>query len=374
MKPSPPALAYLRDAIESLRHQTLLRDDRPRLHGGVSFCSNDYLGLGRRASGSARAGAGASRLVDGDTAEHRALERAISGWLQTEAALVFTSGYAANVGALSALIQPGDLVVSDALNHASIIDGLRLTRADVRVVPHLDLTATARALEAPRAGRAWVVTESYFSMDADGPELAELRDLCDRAGAALYVDEAHALAALGPEGRGRCAEAGVTPDVLVGTLGKALGAGGAFVAGCADLRTWLWNRARSFVFSTGIPPAAASTATAHLEHVRAHPELQARLARRAATLREGMAARGLSVPGFGHIVPWVLGAPELAVRVAAQLRELGILAQAIRPPSVPEGTARIRLTGSAIQSEADLDAFFRALDQSVLPWLPRSSS
>jgi 8-amino-7-oxononanoate synthase len=352
--------------LESLRRQNLLRDDGPPPAGLVSFCSNDYLGMATTPAVSGRAGAGASRLIDGDTPEHQSLEQALCAWLGAPAALVFSSGYAANVGALSALIRPGDLAVSDQLNHASIIDGLRLARAEVRVVRHLDTAAIARALEAPRTGRAWVVTESYFSMDADGPDLRELRDLCDRFGAALYVDEAHALGALGPDGRGRCAEAQITPDVLVGTLGKAIGAGGAFVCGCADLRAWLWNRARSFVFSTGLAPSTAAAALAHIRILRSQPDRRARLAHVAHRLREGLADRGQPAPGFGHIIPWILGEPDAALRLAAGLREHGIKAQAVRPPTVPRGTARIRLTASAAHTDEQVETLLRALDR-LLP-------
>ncbi len=192
--------------------------------------------------------------------------------------LVFSSGYAANVGLMSSLPRPGDLVVSDALNHASIIDGIRLSKCRVAVVPHLDVGAVETALRDRGAGRAFVVTESYFSMDADSPDLGALRALCDRHGAALVVDEAHAVGVLGPGGAGLCAEQGVVPDALVGTFGKAFGAAGAFVAGCEALTRWLWNSARSFVISTGMSPVVAAAALDGVEHgrpraaaPRAHP-------------------------------------------------------------------------------------------------------
>jgi 8-amino-7-oxononanoate synthase len=369
-------MRHLAPALEALRAQGLLRDDRGIRGGGVSFCSNDYLGLAGRSASSpeARAGAGASRLVDGDREEHRVLELALAGWLETASALLFSSGYAANVGALSALVGADDLVVSDELNHASIIDGVRLSRARVVVVRHAQLEPVREALRARRPGaRAWVVTESYFSMDADGPDLGALRALCDEEDAALFVDEAHALGVLGPGGRGLCAEAGIVPDVLVGTLGKALGAGGAFVAGSAELRAWLWNRARSFVFSTGLSPALAATALAHLRIVRDGDALRSQVADRARALREGLLARGAAPLGRGHVVPWVLGAPERASRAAEALRGSGFVVQGIRPPSVPGGTARLRLTASARHSEADVEALLGAIDDEVLPWLRRSS-
>lgn len=370
MKHSP--LSHLTDALAELESAGLFRrptDARPS--DELSFCSNDYLGLARRLAPSVESGAGASRLVAGEHPAHRALERALSSWLGFDEALLFTSGYAANVGTIAALAGPADLIVSDALNHASIIDGARLSKARVAVVPHLDLDAIDRTLAGRREARAWVLVESYYSMDADGPDLRALRDVCDRHDAALYVDEAHALGILGPDGRGRCAEFGVLPDVFVGTLGKALGSQGAFVGGAPELRTWLWNRARSFVFSTGLAPVAAASALQALAIVRAEPDLARSVRRRADALRgrlEPLATglspggdRGVELLGFGHIVPLVVGAPQRAVRLAAALRERGVPLQAIRPPTVPEGRARLRLTVTARQSDEALARAAEAL-------------
>ncbi|HEY3816721.1 MAG TPA: 8-amino-7-oxononanoate synthase [Polyangiaceae bacterium] len=357
MKRSTPAgLGFLDEALAQASARDLLRE-RPAPADGraLSFASNDYLGLAAELAPPEASGAGASRLVTGDRPIHARLEEAAAELVGHAAALVFTSGYAANVGLLSALAGPGDLVVSDALNHASIIDGARLSRARVDVVPHLDVGAVDAALRARREGRAFVVTESYFSMDADAPDLAALRRVCDAHGAALLVDEAHALGVLGPEGRGRCAEAGVEADAVIGTFGKAFGAGGAFVAGCPSLAAWLWNRARSFVFSTGLSPAVAAAALQGLRRAQGEPERRRRVLAAAAGLREGMLRLGLAPAGFGHIVPWVLGEPGKAVRVAAALRERGVDVRAIRPPSVPTGTARIRLTVTAQHGPADLE-------------------
>jgi 8-amino-7-oxononanoate synthase len=268
-------------------------------------------------------------------------------------ALVFTSGYSANLGLLSALAGPGDLVVSDARNHASIIDGIRLSRARTAVVSHLSNAEVEAALSQRASGRAFVVTESYFSMDADSPDLPGLRALCDRYGAALVVDEAHALGVLGPGGRGLCAEAGVQADVVVGTFGKAFGAAGAFVAGCPAVTAWLWNRARSFVFSTGLSPAVAAAALAGIREA-AHEELRRRVHAAARAFRSGLARLGITPHGTGHIIPWVIGEPGAAVRIALALRDRGVDACAIRPPSVPPGTARIRFTVTARHSEADV--------------------
>lgn len=355
-------LAFLRDAIEDLERRHLLRR-RPAPWTGPrpSFCSNDYLGLAARAAATAPGGSGASRLITGERAEHGALEGALADWLATEDALLFTSGWAANVGALAALAGPEDLVVSDSLNHASIIDGVRLSRATVAVVAHNDVAAIDRALSGGRHRRAFVCVESYFSMDADGPDLARLARVCADHGAALVVDEAHALGVFGPGGRGLSAEAGVRPDVLVGTLGKALGAQGGFVAGSRALTTWLWNRARSFVFSTGISPAVAATAARNLAEVRGDDAGRIRVGALAARLRAGMARLGLRALGHGHVVPWVVGAPDAAVAAGDALRARGFDVRGVRPPTVPEGTARVRITVTAAHTEADVDALVDAL-------------
>jgi 8-amino-7-oxononanoate synthase len=293
------------------------------------------------------------------------MENAFAEWLGVEACLAFTSGYAANVGAVSALAGSGDLIVSDALNHASLIDGSRLSRARVAITNHNDLEGVAKALSERSEQRAWVLVESYYSMDADGPDLRELRRICDSHGAALVVDEAHALGVLGPDGRGRCAEAGVVPDVLVGTLGKAFGSQGAFIAGRRVLRDWLWNRARSFVFSTGLAPMAALAARLALEELLRTPALLERVSRLATRLRAGLTELDFRPMGFGHIVPILIGSSADAVRLASRLSEHGLAVPPIRPPTVPDGTARLRLTVTARHDDDDIDraleAFRRAL-------------
>jgi 8-amino-7-oxononanoate synthase len=352
---TPAALAHLDVALARLEEQGLLRKRDGVASAGPSFCSNDYLALAHRPAPPAESGAGASRLLGGERAIHAALEAAAADHVGHADALVFSSGYAANVGLLSALARPGDVIVSDALNHASIIDGARLSRARVEVVPHLDLPAVERALAARRDGHAFVVTESYFSMDADSPDLQGLRRLCDRHGAALVVDEAHALGVLGPDGRGLCVAAGVEADVLVGTFGKAFGASGAFAAGCRTLVKWLWNRARSFVFSTGVSPVLAAAALDGLSAALREPWRRERASTAGQQLREGLRDLGLTVRGYGHVVPWVLGDAGGAVRMARKLREVGLDARAVRPPSVPNGTARIRLTATAAHTSADIE-------------------
>jgi 8-amino-7-oxononanoate synthase len=376
-------LAFLDDELAALERRGLLRGAAPaEQDGALSFCSNDYLGLAALPVPGGASGSGASRLLAGEREEHGALERDLASWLGAEAALLFTSGYAANAGVLAALIGPEDLVVSDALNHASIIDGLRLARAVPVVVPHGDAEAVRAALRLRRPEqRAWVVVESYFSMDADGPDLGALRAACDEAGAALYVDEAHALGVMGPGGAGLCAAAGVVPDVLVGTLGKSLGAQGAFAAGRAALRAWLWNRARSFVFSTGLSPAMAAAARRSLAIVRGEPERAARVLASAARLRRGLVeagarrvpslsdrgqADGVLVVGHGHVVPIVVGSEERALVLAERLRARGVTVRAVRPPTVPAGTARVRLTLTSRHSEQDVDAAIAALRDALV--------
>jgi 8-amino-7-oxononanoate synthase len=358
----PGALAFLDDALAEARRANLLRERRVAPADPRSFASNDYLGLSTRRPPADEAGAGASRLLGGDRPVHLALEEAAAALVGLPAALAFSSGYAANLGVLSALAGAGDLIVSDALNHASIIDGARLSRAQVIVVPHCDVDAVGAALRRrPADGRAFVVTESYFSMDADSPDLAALRAVCDTHGAALIVDEAHALGVLGPEGRGLCAAAGVAPDVLVGTFGKAFGAAGAFVAGSASLAAWLWNRARSFVFSTAMSPLVAAAALDAIRCSLAEPQRRARATAAAGQLRHGLASAGLELLGHGHIVPWVLGDARRALWWADELQSLGVMVRAIRPPTVAPGTARLRLTVTASHEGSDIERLVAAV-------------
>jgi 8-amino-7-oxononanoate synthase len=353
---TPAALRFLDDALKEAASKHLLRERPPPQPADVlSFSSNDYLGLASRPSPTATCGAGSSRLVVGERAEHVALEAVAAALVGAPKALVFSSGYAANVGLLSALAGPEDVIVSDALNHASLIDGARLSRARVVIVPHLDAPAVDAALQRSAGRRAFVVTESYFSMDADSPDLRMLRRLCDAHGAALIVDEAHALGVLGPGGAGLCAQADIRADALVGTFGKAFGASGAFVAGCSSLVDWLWNRARTFVFSTGISPAAAAAALEAVRIAHDNPALRERALAAATELRALLATAGLKPNGYGHILPWILGTPEHALQVTHALRSRGIDVRPIRPPSVPPGTARIRITVTAAHRTADLE-------------------
>lgn len=343
--------------------------------GKIDVTSNDYLGLsaGPREEaldagllgGEAALGAGSARLVRGTHPEHRELERELAAWLGFEECLVFSSGYAANVGLVSALAAPGDIVVSDALNHASIIDGCRLSRATVRVVAHRHQAALER--EVVRAAAedrvCWVVSESYFSMDGNGPEPGMLARVCREHEAALIVDEAHALGVFGPQGRGLCAEAGVVPDVLVGGLGKAFGGQGGFVASSAAVRAWLWNRARSFVFSTGVSPRLSAAMRGQLRRVRAADGQREHLATLGRMLRARFLAAGLRLPEGQHgpLVPVIVGGERETLEVAQALQAVGFHVQPIRPPTVPAGESRLRISLHAGLRLEDVEALGRAV-------------
>lgn len=359
MTPSYRPLPFLETELETLRARGQLRV--PRTDDSLlGFASNDYLGIGRSTPGTW--GATGSRLISGNHASLRGLEAELGRWLGYPAVLVFTSGYAANVGTLSALLGPDDVVFSDALNHASLIDGIRLARTKVVVFPHNDLEALASHLgEAAGARRRWVVTESYFSMDADGPDLGALRALCDRTQTLLYLDEAHALGVMGPAGRGLAAAADVTPDVFAGTLGKSLGGQGAFVAGAPELYDYLWNRARSFVFSTGLSPAVAAAVLARVPVVEAAHEARAVLQGRGEDFRVQLRAGGLAPLGHGPIVPLVFGSEAAALEIGARLAARGFHVQPIRPPTVAAGTSRVRVTLSSHETDAQVDALAAAL-------------
>ncbi len=363
----PRGLRHLEAELEALAEQRLLREPSAPVGAGVVvLCSNDYLGYAGEPLRleEVAGGAGASRLVTGEHPAHAAAERAIASWVGAESALLFSSGYAANVGAIAALAGPGDVVVSDALNHASIIDGCRLSGAAVRVARHLDLENVSAELRSARpARRRWVVTESYFSMDGDCADLVGLRSLCDEHDAALVVDEAHALGVFGPKGAGRCAASQVRPDVLIGTLGKALGLQGAFVAGPSALRSWLWNRSRAFVFSTGLSPALASAAAARTVRAAGDDGGRSALHAYALRLREALRASKACVGGaeVGPILPLVVGDPGRALELSAALRSRGVLVQAIRPPTVPVGSSRLRVTVRANLTAAELERACAAL-------------
>jgi len=372
---------WAREDLDALSRQGLRRALEPLsspqgpevVAGGqrlVSFSSNDYLGLAgdpRLARAAARAmeslgvGAGASRLVVGDTDAHHALERAAAALMGAEAARAFNSGYAANAGILQALCGPEDVVFSDALNHASLVDGCRLSRAKVAVYPHADAGALERLLAASGGRRRVVCTDAVFSMDGDCAPLRELAEVCRRHRAALVVDEAHALGVLGAAGRGLCEALGVEVDVRMATLGKALGAFGAFAVGSAEVVELLMNRARTFVFSTALPAAVCAAGEEAISVMRAEPGLREALWRNIRRMAAGLRSLGVPAEARSAIFPLVLGEPERALEVAAQLRARGVLVKAIRPPTVPEGTSRLRFAVTAAHSEAQIDRALEAL-------------
>jgi 8-amino-7-oxononanoate synthase len=342
----------------------------------LSFSSNDYLGLAAHPQVVAAAadtaaregfGAGAARLVSGDLPAHRHLERDLATFTGRPAALLFPTGYQANLGVVTALAGPDDLIASDAANHASLIDGCRLSRATVAIYPHADPVAAAGALSTPGTfRRRLLLTESLFSMDGDAAPLAALAEVAAARDAILVVDEAHAFGTTGPGGRGLSAAAGIHPDVLVGTLGKALGSAGGFVAGGSELRAFLVNRARSFIFATAPPPPVAAAAGAALA-IAASPDgdrrreaLRANRSRLIELL--GPAGLPLTAASFASpILPIVLGADARALTAATRLREAGLFVPAIRPPTVPEGTARLRVTFSSEHTPAEVEILGRAL-------------
>jgi 8-amino-7-oxononanoate synthase len=342
----------------------LLRTLRPA--AGRDLTSNDVLGLSRHprvraalADALARErhhGAGASRLLGGAVEAWAAVEGEVAAWQGAEASLAFTSGYAANTGLLGALLEPGDLVVSDARNHASLIDGVRLGRAERVVVPHGDVDAADRALTAHPDGARWIVVESLYGMDGDLADLDAWAELALRHDAGLIVDEAHATGLYGPQGQGRAhalrARLGARL-VTVHTGGKALGVAGAFVAGARPLVAWLVNRARPFVFSTAAPPHLAAGLSAAIGIVRSDPALRARPLEAAARLRAALP--GLDVgESASHVVPLIVGTPERALALADALAARGWEARAIRPPTVAPGTCRVRVVAHADLTDDDV--------------------
>jgi 8-amino-7-oxononanoate synthase len=338
----------------------------------VDLAGNDYLGLSNHPDVTAAArealdayglGATGSRLVRGSTGAHHQLEERLAGWLGTEAALVYSSGYLANLGAVRALTRPRTLLVSDAHNHASLIDGCRISGAEVVVTPHADAAAVEAALAAAPGRPAVVVSESIFSVDGDLAPLADLHAAARRHGALLLIDDAHALGVIGPAGAGGVAAAGLAgePDVVVtATLSKSLGAAGGFIAGPAALVRHLVDTGRTFIFDTAPPPAVVAGALAALEVARGSEGRRAELADRAAALVRRLRAAGLEVSEpAGGVVSVTAPGPETAVAWAADCRDRGVAVGCFRPPSTPDSRARLRLTVNVGVPRADFD---RALD------------
>jgi 8-amino-7-oxononanoate synthase len=348
--------------IEGAQGPTVTLDGRPVL----LLCSNNYLGLAdraevREAAAEAAlrwgAGAGASRLISGNMEPHRELESRLAAFKGSEAALLFGSGYLANTGAIAALAGRGEVVFSDELNHASIVDGCRLSRAETVVYRHGDVEHLAWYLDQAGGRAALIVTDGVFSMDGDVAPLPQLLELARRHGARLMVDEAHATGAIGPGGRGSVAAAGLSGevDVVVGTLGKALGSYGAYACASAETVEFLVNSARPFIFSTAPPPSAAGAALAALDVLEAEPELVDRLQANAETLRGALAVHGLDVGNSTtQVVPLNVGEAETTMELCERALLRGVFAQGIRPPTVPEGCSRLRFTVMATHRREEL--------------------
>lgn len=356
--------------LAGLRDAGLMRQMRPPR--GIDLVSNDYLGLAehpyltesmRAALDGIPAGSGGSRLLRGHHEIFERIEHRLALFAGSECALLFGSGYAANIGLLQAIVSPGDLIVSDERNHASLIDGIRLTKAATAIYPHQDLEALESALSRPRTGRAVVITESVFSMDGN---LTPLRDVCaiaERKDAVVIVDEAHATGMYGTRGSGRVEELGLRDRVAatMHTGGKALGSGGAWVAGSRALRDVMVNRARAFIFSTAPLPVLAAALDAGLDLVEREPERRREVHRKSSMLRRALGDAGVSCGGESMIVPIVVGTNDAAIALQSSLMTAGFDVRAIRPPSVPAGTARLRVTARHPVSDADLLRFAAAV-------------
>jgi 8-amino-7-oxononanoate synthase len=365
------------DRLEELRDRGLYR--RLRLVSGpqgprvlldgrpvLLLCSNNYLGLAdhprvRQAAAEAAmrwgAGAGASRLISGNMSLHRRLEARLAEFKGYESALLFGSGYLANMGTIVALARRGEVVFSDELNHASIVDGCRLSQAETFVYRHRDTEHLAWGLREAEGRGALIVTDGVFSMDGDVAPLEELTLLARRHDCRLMVDEAHATGALGPGGRGAVAAAGLSGevDVAMGTLGKALGSYGAYVCASREIVDYLVNAARSFVFSTAPPPPVLAAALAALELLESHPHRVERLQANAAALRGALIAEGLTAGGSEtQIVPVEVGDAERTMELSERILARGVFAQGIRPPTVPEGSSRLRFTVMATHRVGEL--------------------
>jgi 8-amino-7-oxononanoate synthase len=370
-------------ALDELDGQSLLRERRvlegpqaPHVRVGgrvaVNFASNDYLALANdarlreaahRAIDEYGVGAGASPMVCGHTALHEAAERRFARFAGLPRALLFASGYAANLGILACLAGRNSEIFSDALNHACLIDGARLSRAQVTPYAHADLADLEAKLSASRAAERIVATDAVFSMDGDLAPLPEMLALCERHDAWLVVDDAHGVGVMGALGRGTLEHFGLRSPriVLMATLGKALGGYGAFAAGDPGSIEWLLQRARTYIYSTALPPMAAAVAIEAMDVIDSEPQRLAGLRARIAQLRAALDAMGVRAASPSAIHPVVLGSNDDALAAAARLGDRGFLVPAIRPPTVPQGTARLRISVSAGHTAEDIEGLARAL-------------
>lgn len=342
----------------------------------INLSSNNYLGIANHPAlcEAAKAaidrygcGSGASRLISGNMTLHEELESKLAELKGTEAALLFNSGFQANTGIIPALVGQEDVVFSDALNHASLIDGCRLARAKIVVYEHCDVNQLERALqEAPSRGRKLIVTESLFSMDGDEAPLREIVELAERYGAMVMVDEAHATGVYEPAGAGLVAKLGLGDRVTIqmGTLGKALGGFGAYVAGSNALKELLINRCRSFIFTTSLPPAVMAMSMAAIDLIKQEPERRQALSRNCDALRSGLKKLGFILgDSRSQILPLIVGDAGLCMKLSEDLLSRGIFAHGIRPPTVPPGTSRLRITLMATHSEAHLHRALQAFEE-----------
>ena len=338
----------------------------------VNVSSNDYLGLSQHpdlkaasvaATQQRGTGSGASRLVTGSSDQFSELERCIADWKSTDEAILFNSGYQANLGVVGALTKQGDRVFYDALSHASLRDGVALSRATAYAFHHNDVTHLETLLKQHTSkGLRAIVTESVFSMDGDVAPLQRLLELAREYECLLIVDEAHSVGVFGPSGAGLCSQLGISDEGLiqVGTCGKALGSFGAYVACCHPVAELLRNRARSFIYTTALPPATLAATQAAIQYIRHHPERQQQLHR-----NQCYVAERLGIHSSSQIIPIVLGTAARALAVSQQLEQQGFWVQAIRPPTVPNGTARLRLSLSAIHTREQLDKLCTALGSTI---------
>jgi 8-amino-7-oxononanoate synthase len=376
-----PLQSRVRERLRGIRDGQLQRALSPPR--GLDFSSNDYLGLAndpRLKQAMARAierdgvGSTGSRLLRGDREAFSDVERKFAAFKRTERALYFSSGYLANMAVLTTLPERGDVIYSDERNHASLIDGIRLSAASRVVFAHNDLEALARAIsDRPSSGQAFVVTESLFSMDGDIPPLADYAKLCRATGATLIVDEAHAVGLYGDRGSGLIEACGIERDVClsVNTAGKALGVSGAFVAGPAWAIGYLIQRARPFIFSTAPPPSLAAALDASLDIIEREPQRRALLTSRVQYFRNALRTAGVPVPdGFSQIIPIVLGDNDRALLAAGELQAQGFDVRAIRPPSVAAGTARLRIAVNVGLSDETIDRFVDVLAATLRDLVP----
>jgi 8-amino-7-oxononanoate synthase len=364
----------LRERLAAIESQGLTRTLRPP--AGIDFSSNDYLGLAnhpllkqRMAEAVLAEGVGStgSRLLRGERESFAKVEQSFARFKGAERSLYFSSGYLANLAVLTTFAESGDVIFSDERNHASLIDGVRLSRARRVVFPHNDVEALRQLIrDEPCAGQRFVVVESLFSMDGDEAPLKEYAALCRETGAALgtslIVDEAHAVGIYGARGSGLIEACGVADDVFVSinTAGKAMGVSGAFVAGSGEAIEYLIQRARPFIFSTAPPPALAAALEASLEVIATEPERRAKVLHNAQYLR-----RRLKIPGASQIIPVVIGDNERAVAVARELQAAGFDVRAVRPPTVPPGTARLRISVNAALTEEVMNRFAAVLERAT---------